>query len=37
MHEYINVTALEWGAQFHDQTYVSQPAMKLIAARCGLA
>lgn len=28
--EYRNVTALEWGEQFHAKVFVSEPAMKLI-------
>lgn len=35
MHEYHEVTALEWGQQFHDQSWVNQPAMRLIAERSG--
>jgi hypothetical protein len=30
MHEYRNVTALEWGEQFHAKVFVSGPAMELI-------
>lgn len=30
MHEYRDVTALEWGEQFHAKVFVSEPAMKLI-------
>lgn len=29
-HEYRNVTALEWGEQFHAKVFVSEPAMELI-------
>lgn len=29
-YEYRNVTALEWGRQFHAQEFVSEPAMKLL-------
>lgn len=29
-YEYRNVTALEWGRQFHAKVFVSEPAMKLI-------
>lgn len=29
-YEYRNVTALEWGKQFHAEVFVSEPAMKLI-------
>lgn len=31
-YEYRNVTALEWGRQFHAKLFVSEPAMKLIEA-----
>jgi hypothetical protein len=31
MHEYCDVTPLEWGERFHDQAWVSRPAMALIA------
>jgi hypothetical protein len=34
-HEYRDVTPLEWGEQFHDQDWVSKPAMQLIAERGG--
>jgi hypothetical protein len=34
-HTYLDVTPLGWGERFHDQAYVSQPAMRLIAARGG--
>lgn len=37
MHEYRDVTPLEWGERFHDQSFVSQPAMRLIAERGGRA
>ncbi|NOT49521.1 MAG: ankyrin repeat domain-containing protein [Acidobacteria bacterium] len=30
-YEYLNVTALEWGEQFHAKVFVSEPAMELIA------
>lgn len=33
MHEYHDVTPAEWGAQFHDQAWVNQAALKLIAER----
>jgi hypothetical protein len=36
IHEYRDVTPLGWGRRFHDPTYVSQPAMQLIARRGGL-
>jgi hypothetical protein len=29
-YEYRDVTALEWGRQFHAKVFVSEPAMKLI-------
>lgn len=35
MHEYRDVTPLAWGERFHDQDWVSKPAMKLIAERGG--
>jgi hypothetical protein len=35
MHEYRDVTPLAWGARFHDQSFVSRPAMRLIAERGG--
>jgi hypothetical protein len=35
MHEYRDVTPLGWGERFHDQSFVSRPAMRLIAARGG--
>jgi ankyrin repeat protein len=35
MHEYRDVTPLEWGERFHDQDWVSQPVMCLIAERAG--
>jgi len=35
MHEYRNVTPLEWGERFHDQDWVSKPVMRLIAERAG--
>jgi hypothetical protein len=37
MHEYRDVTPLSWGTQFHDQDWVSQAVMKLIADRGGRA
>ena len=36
VHEYRNVTPLGWGRAFHDQSYVSQAAMRLIAERGGM-
>jgi hypothetical protein len=33
MHEYRDVTPLEWGERFHNQIFVSRPAMHLIAQR----
>lgn len=35
MHEYHDVTPLAWGERFHEQGFVSQPAMKLIRERGG--
>jgi hypothetical protein len=35
VHEYRDVTPLGWGRRFHDQSYVSQTAMRLIAERGG--
>jgi hypothetical protein len=35
MHEYRDVTPLGWGQRFHDQSFVSKPAMRLIAERGG--
>jgi hypothetical protein len=35
VHEYKHVTPLGWGRAFHEQSYVSQAAMKLIAERGG--
>jgi hypothetical protein len=35
MHEYRDVTPLAWGQRFHNQIFVSKPAMELIAARGG--
>ncbi len=35
LHAYRGVTALAWGRRFHDQDWVSSPAMALIAARGG--
>jgi hypothetical protein len=37
MHEYRDVTPLSWGARFHDQAWVSQPVMRLLAERGGRA
>jgi hypothetical protein len=37
MHEYRDITPLSWGEQFHNQIFVSRPAMKLIAERGGHA
>ena len=34
-YEYRDVTALEWGEQFHAKVFVSEPAMKLIAEHGG--
>ena len=35
MHEYRDVSPLGWGERFHDQGFVSRPAMRLIASRGG--
>lgn len=35
LHEYYDVTPLAWGERFHDQEFVSRPAMRLIADRGG--
>lgn len=35
MHEYRDVTPLAWGERFHDRSFVSRPAMRLIAERGG--
>jgi hypothetical protein len=35
MHEYRDVTPLSWGQRFHRRVFVSEPAMRLIAARGG--
>jgi ankyrin repeat protein len=35
MHDYRDVTPLGWGEKFHDQDWVSRPAMRLIAERGG--
>jgi hypothetical protein len=37
LHEYRDVTPLAWGERFHNQIFVSRPAMALIAARGGRA
>ena len=36
VYEYRNVTALEWGRQFHAKMFVSQPALMLIEALGGV-
>jgi hypothetical protein len=36
-HEYREVTPLAWGERFHDQSFVSRPAMRLIAKYGGRA
>jgi hypothetical protein len=33
MHEFRDVTPLEWGERFHFKKLVSEPAMRLIAER----
>jgi len=35
-HEYRDVTALSWGRRFHDQIFVSEPAMRSIEAAGGV-
>lgn len=35
LHEFRDVTPLAWGQRFHEQDFVSRPAMKLIAERGG--
>ena len=35
IHEYKNVTPLGWGRAFHEQSYVSQAAMRLLTRRGG--
>ena len=35
LHEYIDVTALSWGRRFHNQIFVSEPALRLIAEHGG--
>lgn len=35
MHEYRDVSPLDWGRRFHDQSWVSQPVMRLLAERGG--
>lgn len=35
-HDYLNVTALSWGRRFHDPTFVSEPAMRLIEEAGGV-
>jgi hypothetical protein len=37
MHEYRDVTPRSWGERFHDQGYVSRPALRLITERGGQA
>lgn len=37
MHEYRDVTPLTWGERFHDPSWVSKPAMRLIRERGGHA
>ena len=31
LHEYRDVTPLEWGQRFHDRDWVSKPVMQLLA------
>lgn len=35
-HDYRDVTALSWGRRFHDQIFVSQPALRLIESAGGV-
>jgi hypothetical protein len=35
MHEYRDVTPLAWGERFHDRSFISPAAMKLIRERGG--
>jgi hypothetical protein len=35
-HDYRDVTALSWGRRFHDQIFVSEPAMRLIERAGGI-
>jgi hypothetical protein len=35
VHEYRDVTPISWGERFHQQVFVSRPAIALIAARGG--
>ena len=35
-HDYRDVTPLSWGRRFHDQIFVSEPAVRLIAAAGGV-
>ncbi len=35
-HDYRDVTALSWGRRFHDQIFVSEPALRLIEAAGGM-
>jgi len=37
LHEYRDITPLSWGERFHRKVFVSEPAMRLIAARGGHA
>jgi hypothetical protein len=37
MHEYLNVTPIGWGEQFHFKKLVNPAAMRLIAERGGMA
>lgn len=37
LHEFRDVTPLSWGERFHDRSFVSRPAMRLIAERGGRA
>jgi len=35
MHEYRNVTPVEWGERFHRKIFVSEPAIAMISQNCG--
>jgi hypothetical protein len=35
LHEYRDVTPRAWGERFHDQSFISSPALQLIVARGG--
>ena len=35
LHEYRDVTPVEWGEAFHDQAWVNRAAMRLVAEHAG--